>query len=593
MSKNNHAENIYSYRGNGCHFSTLNDVIQYNAEHDPDKVIYNSITFADEDERCEDKLTNLELDRRVRNLAVILQKFNLEGERALLLYPPGLDYLCAFYACLYSGIIAVPAYPPFSERLARRLSSIIKDSGSKVILATDDILFLVKPLMENIEEMTFIEWISTSNLGSDPLNDYKRPDINGDTVAFLQYTSGSTSNPKGVILTHENVLDNLSSLEKNCHYTPESRCFMWLPQYHDMGLIGAVLQAMYTNFFIGFMSPLDFLQNPYRWLKGMSDFKATMSGGPNFAYDLAVKRITDEERATLDLSNWEIAANGGEPVRAETIDRFVETFGPCGFRRETFSPGYGLAESTFYMTSVPIGKSPRIIHLDASSLEQNKIKKVFGETPNCRSLVSNGPVGLSCRVIIVNPDSLCKCPENEVGEIWTSSNSVGLGYWGRKEESEPIFKAFTKDSHEGPFLRTGDLGFIYDGELFITGRQKDLIIIRGRNHYPQDIEKTVEESHNALRKGCSAVFSIESNDEEKLVVVQEIKKQSVAMGVPLVDVLSSIRRSVIANHDVTPDDIVLIKAGTIQKTSSGKIQRQLTKSKYLKKAFDLVISQKS
>jgi acyl-CoA synthetase (AMP-forming)/AMP-acid ligase II len=310
-----------------------------------------------------------------------------------------------------------------------------------------------------------------------------------------------------------------------------------------------------------------------------------MSGGPNFAYDFCVKRISEQEKAGLDLSCWRLAGSGGEPVRADTLTRFADAFACCGFRPEAYYPGYGLAESTFFICCVKPEKRPRVIHLDAHALEQNKVKKVSADTTNCRPLVSNGTCAPSCRNIIVDPETLCVCGENEVGEIWTSSDSVGLGYWHRDAESKAVFSAYTKDTNEGPFLRTGDLGFIDNGELFVTGRQKDLIIIRGANHYPQDIEKTVEESHHLLRKGCGAAFSVEVDNDEKLIVVQEVKKRSIHGRIDPADFLSDIRRAIIKNHEITPHDIVLIEADTIGKTSSGKIQRQRAKSQYIENSL--------
>jgi acyl-CoA synthetase (AMP-forming)/AMP-acid ligase II len=567
------------------HFSTLVDVIEYNAAYDPNLVKFNSLTFADGEKRCETEITNQGLDRQIKIVAAALQEYNFEGERALLVYQPGLSYIIAFCACLFSGIIAVPAYPPFNRKLTDRLSSIAKDCKAKLVLTSKDIEASIMPAIENHRELASLEWISTDKFEANKLSAYKQPEINGDTIAFLQYTSGSTSLPKGVKLTHKNILHNLEAIRSICGYSSKDRCVMWLPQFHDMGLVGGVMQSVYSNFFLGFMSPLDFLQRPCRWLHAMSDYRATFSGAPNFAYDFCVKRISEEEKAGLDLSCWKLAGSGGEPVRADTLKRFAEAFAPCGFRPEASFPGYGLAESTFFICCVPPEEVPRVIYLDAHSLEQNRVKKVSEKTTNCRAVVSNGICVSSCRIMIVDPETLYACGENEVGEIWTSSNSVGLGYWNRAEESEEVFKAYTKDTREGPFLRSGDLGFVDHDQLFVTGRLKDLIIVRGANHYPQDIEKTVEESHSALRKGCGAAFSVEVDDDEQLIVVQEIKKQSIDARIDPVGILSDIRRAIIKNHEITPHEIVLIEPDTIGKTSSGKIQRQRTKFQYIENSL--------
>jgi acyl-CoA synthetase (AMP-forming)/AMP-acid ligase II len=572
-------------------FSTLIDAIEYNSAHDPHSAKYNHITFADGDKMNGTQIANQALDRQIKNVASALQKYGFEGERALLAYPPGLSYIIAFWACLFSDIIAVPAYPPFNEKLTDRLSSIAKDCEAKLVLTSEEIHTFIRPMIEKNEQLASLKWICTNRFEENKVSDYKPPDINGDTLAFLQYTSGSTALPKGVKLTHNNILHNLEATRSICGYTSKDQIVMWLPQFHDMGLVGGMLQSVYSNFPLSFMSPLDFLQRPYRWLRALSECKATISGAPNFAYDYCVKRISDQEKAELDLSCWKLAGSGGEPVRADTLKRFSEAFSSCGFRPEAFYPGYGLAESTFFICCVPPGKIPRVIHLDAHALEKNKIKKVSADTTNCRPVVSNGIYVSSCRNIIVDPETLCTCEQDEVGEIWTSSDSVGLGYWNRAEASENVFKAYTKDTRQGPFLRTGDLGFIDNGELFITGRLKDLIIIRGANHYPQDIEKTVEESHGALRKGCVAAFSIEVEGDEKLIVVQEIKKQ-IHTQIDPDEILSDIHRAISKNHEVTAHDIILIEPETIGKTSSGKIQRQQTKSQYIYGSLKQVIFDK-
>jgi acyl-CoA synthetase (AMP-forming)/AMP-acid ligase II len=571
------------------HFSTLVDVIEYNAAYDPNSVKYNSITFVDGDEPREAKITNQALDRQIKNVAAALQQYDFEGERALLVYPPGLSYITAFWACLFSGVIAVPAYPPFNKKLTDRLSSIAKDSGAKLVLTSQEIQAFIMPAMKDYKDLSSLKWICTDMFETNQFSAYSQPEIKGDTIAFLQYTSGSTSLPKGVKLSHRNILHNLEAIRSICGYNAQDRAFMWLPQFHDMGLVGGVMQSVYSNFYLSFMSPLDFLQRPYRWLRVMSDYKATISGGPNFAYDYCVKRISDQEKAGLDLSCWKLAGSGGEPVRADTLKRFTEAFACCGFRPEAYYPGYGLAESTFFICCVPPEEIPRVIHLDAHALEQNQVKKVSPDTTNCRPVVSNGVFVSGCRIVIVDPETLCLCSENEIGEIWTSSDSVGSGYWNRFEESEAVFKAYTKDTHDGPFLRTGDLGFVDKNEIFVTGRIKDLIIVRGANHYPQDIEKSVEESHSALRKGCGAAFSVEVDDDEQLVVVQEMKKQFIHAQTDMNEIISDIRRAILKNHEISPYDIVLIESDTIGKTSSGKIQRQRTKYQYIENSLKPVI----
>ncbi len=570
------------------HFSTLTEFLHWRAFNQPERIIFTWLTYLDNDEILENKLSFKEIDRKARSIAARLLQTEATGERALLLYPPGLDYILAFCGCLYAGVIAVPAYPPFTGRLLNRLQSIVSDSESKFVLTTSLARGFLDPQLEKHPELSTLTWMETDTLDDDVGNGFDKIDTDENSIAFLQYTSGSTADPKGPMITHANLLHNLGSMYRYFEGTSNNVGISWLPQYHDMGLVGCILASLYSDIPVVFLSPLDFLQKPIHWLKAISRYRGTISGAPNFAYNLCISKITEEQRTGLDLSSWDLAANAAEPVRADTIERFVRAFEPCGFRREAFKAGYGLAESTFLVTNPARGTLPVIERFDKNALEQNRIIDESDTDDEVKALVGCGKILPQGKIVIVDPNSLKECLPDKIGEIWVSSPSVAKGYWNRPDETRQTFGATLADTGEGPFLRTGDLGFLKNDELFITGRIKDLIILHGRNHYPQDIERTVEESSLALRLGCTAAFSLEIEDEEKLVVVQEIKKKYADADTGLSDIYKGIHRSIQEEHALDVYDIILIKAGNIPKTSSGKIQRRACRNNYLKNQLKVI-----
>ncbi len=589
---------------------TLVELLQIRAERHPEKRAYSF--FLDGDKK-EVQISYAELEQKARAIASLLQKKRLQGERALLLYPPGLDYIVGFLGCLYAGAIAVPAYPPNPKRLEQTLpplETIVKDSQAKVALTTSNILSSIKLLgkgsqilgslskvpflkravnktgatnvpKESFQSLAALNWIATDNLEIELAEDWKQPTIDSETIAFLQYTSGSTGMPKGVMVCHRNLLHNLAAIAEGMDISSRSEGVIWLPIYHDMGLIGGVLQPLYLGFPCNLMSPLAFLQWPIRWLNLISRVKdrEVISGGPNFAYNLLIRKVKPEHKETLDLSNWRVAFSGAEPVRAETINRFSEAFASCGFRKEAFYPCYGLAEATLIVSGIPVNEVPQVAHVDKSALENNEVKIVDENSDNSLALVSCGTSIPGQKVVIANPETRQICRPGEIGEVWVKGPSVTLGYWNKPEQTEETFHAYLADERDGPYLRTGDLGFMHQGQIYITGRLKDLIIIRGRNYYPQDIEYTVENSHESLRPGCGAAFSVEVNGEEKLVVVQEVRHPK---KFDAEDVFRAIRQAVVEAHDLQIYSIVLIKPRTIFKTSSGKIKRSATKQAFLK-----------
>lgn len=561
---------------------TLVDLVQHRAYHQPEDC---SFCFLADGENDEILLSNKELDRRARAIGAWLQSMGMQGQRALLLYPAGLEFITAFFGCLYGGVIAVPAYPPRLNRSLGRIQGIVADAEAKVALTTAAVLDRVQPMLPQALALQSLHWLATDQMPVGIEGQWADPQVTGRTLAFLQYTSGSTGAPKGVMLSHWNLLHNSELIAYAFEHTRSGVGVFWLPSYHDMGLIGGILQPLYMGRPNVLMSPMAFLQKPLRWLKAITKYRACTSGGPNFAYDLCVRKIAPADRQGLDLSSWSVAFNGAEPVRPDTLDRFCNAFGPHGFRREAFYPCYGLAEATLLVSGGYKHHPPVVRSLDARSIENRRIFETPVGTPGSRRLVGNGQNMPDQKVVIVNPDSGVACQAGEIGEIWVTGPSVAQGYWNRREETEATFQARLTDTNEGPFLRTGDLGFILHDELFCTGRLKDLILIHGLNHYPQDIELTVEMSHPALRPGCGAAFMVESDDDPRLIIVQEVERGE---HVPAAEITNAIRRAVAREHELAVDAIVLIKVGSIPKTSSNKIQRHTCRSAFLDGSLSIV-----
>ena len=564
--------------------ATLIDLLSRRASQQPGRVAY---TFLGAEEAEEGSVTYGELDRQARTVASRLQSMGVsEGERVLLLYPAGLGYVAAFLGCLYAGVVAVPAYPPRPNRPLSRLRAIVADSQATTTLTTARILSDQKRRLVHAPEMGSLRWLATDD-GEGLASEWRRPETGGEKLAYLQYTSGSTAAPKGVMVTHSNLLHNLVMIYDGVGYTPDSQMVSWLPPYHDMGMIGVVLQALYGGFPAALMSPVSFAQRPLGWLRAISRLGADSAGAPNFAYDLLARRVTSEERLTLDLSSWKVAFNGAEPIRQETLERFAAAFAPYGFRREAFYAMYGLAEATALVSGGSKTAPPLALPFEGAELERDRVVEAVAGREGARTLVGCGRVLADQKVAVVDPESLTRCPSDRVGEVWVSGPSVTRGYWGRPEETKHAFRAYLADTGEGPFLRTGDLGFLRHGELFVTGRLKDLIIVRGRNHYPQDIEQTAEQSHAALRPGGCAAFSVQAEEGEQLVVVQELQRRHVRSA-DADEVIAAVRRAVTEHHEVEAHVVALVRTGGIPKTSSGKIRRRATKAAYLEETLPVV-----
>ncbi|HEY5731136.1 MAG TPA: beta-ketoacyl synthase N-terminal-like domain-containing protein, partial [Anaerolineales bacterium] len=564
-------------------FNTLLDLLQKRAEEHPDKLAYRFVQDNDEDIAT---ITYGELDRRARAIGAWLENKNARGERALLLYPPGLDYIASFFGCMYAGVTAVPAYPPRLNKPVPRIQSIVADSQASFALTTSTILHNIEQRFEHSSDLGRLSWLNTEQVPAGIEADWHHPGINADTLAFLQYTSGSTSEPRGVMLSHGNLMHNLKAIQHGFQIDENDSGAFWLPSYHDMGLIGGILEPMYIACPSTLMSPVSFLQRPFRWLEAISKYKATTSGAPNFAYDLCVDKITPEQMESLNLSSWKLAFCGAEPIRPETLERFARAFAGCGFRKTSFYPCFGMAESTLIVSGGTGPSAPRTLTIDRKSLERDKVDITSADNEYSLTMVNCGKSIIDQKIVIVNPNTLEECAADEVGEIWISGPSVAQGYWGLEEETKNHFHAHIANTNEGPFLRTGDLGFLHEGELYITGRLKDLIIIHGSNHYPQDIELTVESAHVALQSSAGAAFSVTDEGKEKLVIIQEVTRQN--RNPDMDEVTSAIRQAVAEKHDLQVFAIVLVKPMSIPKTSSGKIQRRATKNAFLKGGLEVI-----
>ena len=572
--------------------ATLVEILRNRVEEQPHQKIY---SFLVDGETEEISLTYSQLEQKAKAIATYLQSIASPQDRVLLLYPAGLDYITAFFGCLYAGLIAIPAYPPRPNRSLSRVQNILQDAQTNLALTNSETLQSLSRQLEKTPELKDLRWITTDTITKDRNEAWREPDISQDTLAFLQYTSGSTAEPKGVKIAYQNLLHNLEAIHRCFRHSPQSKGVIWLPPYHDMGLIGGILQPLYGDFPVTLMSPLIFLQNPLRWLKAISRTGATTSGGPNFAYDLCVRKFKPEQLTGLDLSSWKVAFNGAEPINNKTLNQFAETFAPYGFDRSAFYPCYGMAEATLIISGGSGDKAIVTENVDRKALEENRIVPRDKNESNPYTLVSCGRSLVDQKIAIANPETMMSCQPGEVGEIWVSGASIAKGYWQQPTATKATFHAYLKDTNEGPFLRTGDLGFVDRGELFFTGRLKDTIVIKGRNHYPQDIEKTVEEANSWIRPSGVASFSIDVRGEEKLIVLAEVERRywtsnrSKAKGkgnsnsdlIDVKDLTQLIKREISKNHDLQVYTTLLLKPGSLPKTSSGKIQRHACRTDFL------------
>jgi acyl-CoA synthetase (AMP-forming)/AMP-acid ligase II len=546
------------------------DRLRAHAETSPDQLAYRFLR----DDAGSDTLTFGQLDRRVRGLAARLGEYAALGDRALLLYPPGLEFIEAFLACLTAGIIAVPAYPPRRNRKAERLWAIAEDARPRLILTTSQ----VQPTVETGELGNLKGLLCLATDRIEVVNEDGRPlpRITGATVALLQYTSGSTGAPRGVVVCHDNITSNERAIQAAFRHTQDSMGVNWLPVFHDMGLIGNILQPLFVGFPSVLLAANSFLREPVRWLRAITDYHATTAGAPNFAYDHCVRGVTQEQKQGLHLRSWTVAYNGAEPVRAATLDRFAEAFGSCGFRRTAFFPCYGLAEATLFVSGGPAGEEPRRRCVEASALETGQV--ATADSRRGRWLVGSGRPADETRVVAVDPASRTAVPDGRVGQLWVSSPGVTAGYWGRHADTRAAFGNYLANG-EGPFLNTGDLGFLDGDEVYVTGRSKDVIIIRGRNIYPHDIESILEQFSTYVTPNGCAAFSWDADNGEQLCVViratrawlKVIKTNEISQD--LHTTLARICAAITHQFDIGVSEIHIVPSEAFPQTSSGKVQR--------------------
>lgn len=553
--------------------ATIAHALSHWAQVKPSQTAY---TFLDETGRPSETLSFLELRDRALAVAHRLIAEGRQGERVLLLFPPGLDFITAFFGCLYAGVVAVPCYPHLNARGMAKLDGIIQDADARAALSTTALTTSLRSA-----KLPVPCW-AVDDLAAGSPEDLS-PDADG--LAFLQYTSGSTSAPKGVMVSHANIVANQEGIRSVFKTTEQDVVLGWLPVYHDMGLIGTVLHPVYMGLSCVLMAPTTFIRRPMAWLEAISTYGATMSGGPNFAYDLCARQATVQDLARLNLGTWRLAFSGAEPVRAQSLDRFASAYQSAGFRAQAFLPCYGMAETTLIATGVPSGEGAQSLSVDAGALAAGTILPASTESTDARRLVSCGPVIPEHRLAVVDPVTLERVADGRVGEIWVAGPSVSSGYWRRRELTQQVFGQRLGD--EGGYLRTGDLGALRDGQVYVTGRLKDLLIIRGRNHYPQDIEETVATVGAPVREGAVAVTATEVGGQEQLVVVAEVGRHCDPSTVKWVT--SAIRRAVAEEHGVSPYAVVLLKAGHLPKTTSGKIQRSACRQGFESRSFEAFV----
>jgi acyl-CoA synthetase (AMP-forming)/AMP-acid ligase II/alkylation response protein AidB-like acyl-CoA dehydrogenase len=517
------------------------------------------------------------LRQRALAVAARLSALGVSGHRAILLYPQGPEFLVAFFGCLYAGVVTIPASLPSRKKGLESLRRIAADSGATWILSTRESIGEVAGDISADPALGSVSCLYPEEADA-PGVDWRPPPIDPGSLALLQYTSGSTGLPRGVAVTHTNLVENHRQMEESFDHDESTVIVSWLPMFHDMGL-GALLMTVWSGAHCVLMSPGSFIQNPRRWLATMTRYRGTTSLAPDFAYDLCARRVGDSERSGLDLSHWRAAVNGSEPVRASTIERFAQAFGSCGFRRTAFQPGYGLAEATLFVTSGHPNEPPVVRRFSADALARGQAEPLQDSSPAGRALVSCGRPWNGTSVIIVRAETREECAPGFVGEIWIRGASVTAGYWGHEHQSDELFRATTVDGR-GPYLRTGDLGFLIDGHLYVTGRISDLIILGGRNHSPQDIEDGASASHPALVPHACAAFSVDTCRGEQLVIVQELARSGLRT-LDTAEVIRAIRRAVSEDLALQPSAVVLLKPLTLPRTSSGKVRRGACRQAFL------------
>jgi len=552
-------------------FRSLNHLLTLRSEEKAQQTLY---SFLDGDLKITDHLTHHELHLEASKIAYHLQAHCQKGDRAVLLFPPGLDYVRAYFGCLYAGVIAVPIFPPTMSRQVDRVMNIIQDARP-----TSQVFQQVKAIAPAWTEAPGSHWLQSDQLEEAQVKPYE---ASPSDIAFLQYTSGSTGAPKGVMISHQNLLENERMIRDGFGTDENTIAVNWLPLYHDMGLIGAVLHPLFLGGSSYLMSPFSFLKDPSLWLRAISTFRGSTCGGPNFAFDLCVRKVSEEVVDELDLSSWKQAFNGAEPIHAGTLENFENKFARAGFDPSSWRSCYGLAEATLMVSTATTDSSKKIIEVDEDALKKGKVREVS----KGKALLSSGKPVQPQTIRIVEAESANICDPGLVGEIWISGPHVSQGYWEKEHLNQEVFHAQLEEEPGTTFFKTGDLGFLHEGELFIVGRLKDLIIIRGKNHYPQDIERTLSEAHEGLQPGGAAAFSIQKGSSEGLAVIAELSKTGKKFDGE--DIMEAARRTIADVHELQVQAILLIPRRNLLKTSSGKVQRQANKKAFLEGKFKKV-----
>jgi acyl-CoA synthetase (AMP-forming)/AMP-acid ligase II/acyl carrier protein len=563
--------------------SSFIEIFRGHAERQPGAP---AITFLKDGEYVQHQLNYGELDRRARAAAIQLSQLGKPGDRALLLFDSDLEFAVAFLGCLYAQLIAVPAYPPRSGHHLKRLQAIASDSEPSVVVVAasirDRLGDRARLLLHSLDAAHWVVLDDDERAAAG----WQPPVVTGDSLAFLQYTSGSTGMPKGVMVSHGNLLHNQQMIARSFGHSASLTGVGWLPLFHDMGLLGSLLQPLFLGARCVLMSPGAFIHKPVRWLRAISDTRSDQvsAGAPTFAYDLCVRKISDADLEGVDLGGWRVAFNGAEPVRAAVLDAFCDRFARHGFRRSAMSPCYGMAEATLLVSIGERGDGPGIAAVDSAGLEHGR---ALPAQPGraLRRLVSCGRTWMDQQLVVVDPVTCAPCPAGQIGELWVSGPSVAHGYWRRPDASREVFHARLAGGDTRDYLRTGDLGFVRDDQVYVTGRLKDLIIIRGRNHYPHDIETTVAHSSPVLVPDAGAAFSIEGPSGEALVVVHEVARAHKDQ-LDGAAVASAIQRGISEVHELAVHAVVLIEQSRLPRTSSGKLQRAECRAAFLAGAMD-------
>lgn len=562
------------------------DVLDERCQKQPDQLAYG---FLSRGETLTHTLSYAQIHHQAKQLATVLLQKCQPGDRALLLFPDGLEFIYSFYACLIAGIIAVPTFTPRANRPVDKTAKIARNADVKLILSTGTIQHSLEAIFAQHEYLKSIDWLAVDQCPEQSAAAITWPKINADDIAFLQYTSGSTSDPKGVQISHRNLLANQAMIKHDFQHSSSSVMVGWLPLFHDMGLIGNVLQPMYVGYPVYLMSPLAFLQKPVRWLQAISQYRATTSGAPDFAYKYCAEKINDNQLSGIDLSSWRVAFNGAEPVKANTLSTFYNNFSAIGFAEKAFYPCYGMAEATLFICGADVDEKPRTIQAERAELQLGTNVRAYetSDAPTQTVLVSSGRLHSDENLLIVNPETFEPADNGTIGEIWIYGQHVSSGYWNNPNANSDFHNAYlaTDKKRQKAYFRTGDLGCSINHQLYVTGRVKELIIVNGQNHYPHDLLDTVKQSNQALYSGNGAVFSFADKDQENIVVLHEVKPKQ-AYNFP--QLISDICQQVSQVHGLTLHDIILTKPGSIPKTSSGKIKLHSCKKDYLENTLPII-----